>query len=393
MKSPFRFAVFTSIVALVTIGCPPHQEAGKPPATAKKDGGMGGSDWKMSKSGVGFRLSDAEPQVEPPAPPAPASKLSDSDTQKIFARMPALKEEEGDKKTFALREKSLPAPRPGKTVKESFPPSVTNVGPVATAITGALEVVRKVPEGEVSLAPHLSVTFSQPMVPVTSHADLGKRPVPVTLTPTPPGEWIWVGTKTVQFKPKDRFPMSTEYSVEVPAGTKSDSGNALAQAVKWKFTTPTLQVQSATPNHSSVGRSPMIVMTFDQKIKREDLFNFINVTAGSSKVPVHLVDPEEEETKENADEGEDDNDYYGYRYNTPNNFWKGDGKKDRWIAFKPNSELPIDTDIHVKLEKGAPSAEGPRKLPSTYEFSFRTYGPFKLTEAKCGWNDDCEPFT
>ena len=80
------------------------------------------------------------------------------------------------------------------------------------------------------LAPYLSVTFNQPMVALTSLADLAANAVPVKLSPLPAGKWRWVGTKTLMFEPSGRFPMATKYTVEIPAGTKSATGGTLAEA-------------------------------------------------------------------------------------------------------------------------------------------------------------------
>ena len=68
--------------------------------------------------------------------------------------------------------------------------------PVARDATKPLEVLRWMPEGEVPLAPELSVTFSQPMVAVTSQEDAAKT-TPVKLTPQPKGNWRWIGTRTI----------------------------------------------------------------------------------------------------------------------------------------------------------------------------------------------------
>jgi hypothetical protein len=39
--------------------------------------------------------------------------------------------------------------------------------------------------------------------------------VPLQLTPLPDGEFQWLGTRTLMFKPTYRFPMATQYSVVV----------------------------------------------------------------------------------------------------------------------------------------------------------------------------------
>ena len=123
----------------------------------------------------------------------------------------------------------------GATVLGAFPPKPGK--PAPKVAKGPLEVVRFAPEGDVPLAPHLSVTFSQPMVAVTSLEELASE-TPVRLEPTPKGKWRWVGTKTLLFEPDERFPMATEYTVTVPAGTKAKSGATLAKAVEWTFRTP-----------------------------------------------------------------------------------------------------------------------------------------------------------
>src|SRR5260221_2274943 len=78
------------------------------------------------------------------------------------------------------------------------------------------------------------------MVAVTGHEDLGREARAVRLAPEPPGQWRWVGTKTLLFEPAGRFPMATDYRAEVPAGTRSavEGGRALAQALMRTFTTP-----------------------------------------------------------------------------------------------------------------------------------------------------------
>jgi hypothetical protein len=123
-------------------------------------------------------------------------------------RIRPIKTDADDQQDFAVRDRSLPPPRAGKTIDASFPPSEI-IGQPERVQTGPLDVLRYSPEGDVPLAPQLSVNFSQPMVAV-AHADTTADSVPVRLTPRPPGHWRWVGTKTLVFEPDGRFPMATE---------------------------------------------------------------------------------------------------------------------------------------------------------------------------------------
>src|SRR5262249_12841912 len=159
--------------------------------------------------GLQFRLSEGAEQAErrEPAGPVRAAALPESDAQSLLQRLKPIKSEPSDEQEFAFRERSLPPPLTGKTINDTFPSSERHPGPVEAA-AGLLEVVRYAPEGDVPLAPHLTVTFSQPMVAVTSVEDLAARTVPVKLSPQPPGKWRWIGTKTVLFEPEHRFPMA-----------------------------------------------------------------------------------------------------------------------------------------------------------------------------------------
>jgi len=131
------------------------------------------------------------------------------------------------------------------------------------------------------------------MVAVTSQGDAAKS-TPVTLTPQPKGNWRWLGTRTILFDPDIRFPMSTTYTVEVPAGTKAANGNALDAATKFTFETPPLTMVSRfpvdyQPQHLDV---PMFVL-FDQKIDAQAVLSKITVTANGKAVQVTKIDDAE----------------------------------------------------------------------------------------------------
>src|SRR5262249_57182776 len=94
--------------------------------------------------------------------PFRAAVLPDTEAQSLLQRLKPIKTDAADEQEFAFRDRSLPPPLTGKTINESFPSSERSAGPGETPI-GPLEVVRYAPEGDVPLAPHLTVTFSQPI--------------------------------------------------------------------------------------------------------------------------------------------------------------------------------------------------------------------------------------
>lgn len=199
------------------------------------------------EEGLQFRLREGttQPDQRPITKLAPATVLSDRETEAVLKRLPPIKSEPSDETDFAKRAQSLPPPRTGITVMQPFPATTEMVAPDATA-AGPLEVVRYSPEGDVPIAANLSVTFSQPMVAITSQAEAA-RSVPVKLEPETPGKWRWIGTKTLLFEPDVRFPMATQYSVTVPPGIKSAIGGTLSNAKSWTFTTPAPTVKKTYP--------------------------------------------------------------------------------------------------------------------------------------------------
>ncbi|MBO0798877.1 MAG: Ig-like domain-containing protein, partial [Blastocatellia bacterium] len=216
--------------------------------------------FRLSEGSEGDEGAKHESRITAPK----ADVLSDEEAQSLLRRLPPIKSEDDDEKDFALRDRSLPPPRTGRTISESFPPPGDANAPEQIS-SGPLEVLRFAPEGEVPIAPHLSVTFSQPMVPVTSNSDLAALEAPVKLSPQPKGKWRWIGTKTLLFEPEGRFPMATNYTVEIPAGTKSASGNSLASMKRWTFSTPPLQIKGKFPFGAPHSRNPVIFIEFNQR--------------------------------------------------------------------------------------------------------------------------------
>src|SRR5690606_837527 len=241
----------------------------------------------------------------------------------------------------------------------------------------ALKVTRFAPEGEVPVAPHLSITFNQPMVAITSHADTVARGVPVTLTPQPRGTWRWLGSKTLLFDPVVRFPAATEYKVEIAAGIKSASGAVLKRPVSFSFATPAPKVTQMWPQHGPQKRDPLMFVAFDQKVNADAVLPTIELVAGARAFKVRAATADEiagDPAVKSLIAAEDKAEHQG-----------------RYVVFKPTGLLPADASVAVNVGPGTPSAEGPRKTTSAQSFSFRTYGPMKIVEWRCSWGNNCPP--
>ncbi len=328
-------------------------------------------------TGLEFILAEGKPTEQAPVRPplAPAKPLGEREVKALLARLPAFPVDPAEAKDFALRPASQPPPKTGTTVLASFPGPPQGAPPAVA--TGPLKVLRHAPDGEVPIAADLSLTFSQPMVPVTSRDDLAATEVPVKLSPQPPGVWTWVGTKTLLFRPTDRFPMATEYRVEVPAGVAAIKGGKLGEPALFSFSTPPPTLASAPLRDATTSRRPRIFIAFDQRIDPAAVLASIKLgPAGGPPVALHLVPPAEalkhKDLRTSIESTE----------------------PGRWLVVQPDQALPPDRQITVVLAAGLPSAEGPRKTTKPQEFSFKTFGALKFVAAECGWGQpDCPPGT
>ena len=135
-------------------------------------------------NGLTFRLSEAaegaEKRVKTGLPAT--DPLSQTDANGILKRLPDIKSDPDDRTDFAKRVGTLPAPKTGSRIPVKFPSDEMRAAPGIDLSGKTLSVLRYSPEGEVTLAPDLSVTFSQPMVAVTSQQQAAEF-APVEISP------------------------------------------------------------------------------------------------------------------------------------------------------------------------------------------------------------------
>jgi alpha-2-macroglobulin len=347
-------------------------------SSTSNTGGSGGTG-KSADPGkqLGFRLSKgaAVAGAATATPVVGGTPLDEAAINAILARLSPWDDKAAVRAAFKWPTVSLAAPRPGRTIDQPFPAAVAP--PPAESTDGPLQVERFQPEGDVGIAPFISITFNHPMVPITTLGQLAASDVPVRVTPAVEGKWQWIGTKTLRFDAAvggiDRLPMATEYNVVIPAGTKAAVGAPLAKEIAFSFRTPPVTVQSTQPSDGSesLSRTPTFVLVFDQRIDAARVLETIALKAGDKSVPIRIA---------TADEIKADK--------TVNVSSLLDG---RWVAFRPVDQLPTDTALRVEVAKDTKSAEGPRTTTEVQSYSFRTYPPLKLKNTSCGDGPRCIP--
>ena len=370
------------IIAIRNRSLPGPENQGVPIGeSVLSEGGPSAMEDVSRTAPIGLSEGSSQPQSFEPLPVTAGEPLSEEQIQQILSRVPGFALEPEDQVDFKIAQDPIPPPRPGETVAESFPPAPESVQ-VEAVPTGPLEVLRYGPEGEISIAPFISITFNQPMVPLTSLEELAAEQVPVRLEPALPGTWRWLGVKTLTFQYDseliDRLPKSTEYRVSVPAGTRAANGAVLAETVEWTFTTPPLQVVANFPVNREVPQplEPLFFIAFDQRIDPQAVLETIEVFAGPRLVTVKLATEAEIQSDEAVSR---------QVKTTP---------EGRWLAFKAVEPLPEDTEISVKVGPGTPSAEGPLLTAEAYSFGFRTYAALRIARHGCAWGGSpCQPLT
>lgn len=325
-----------------------------------------------TKKAVELELTEGTPEIEAAAPANKilhASALPVERLKELLKRLPpAVAPEKSE--DFNIPAGVTPPARPGKLISIPFPPKDTAAAPPVKpqVKVGPLTVIRKGPEGSLSNAGDVSVTFSQAMIPLSdaeSEVITGNKPVHIT--PEPKGKWRWVGTQTLLFKPDGKhLPNATTYKIEIPKGTKSVLGGTLANTVAWTINTPPASLESFTPDdaNSSYQQShdidQIMYAVFNQDVDASKALAAIHVSEGKIQHSLRLATEQEINDKKKG-------------IASVVKSYKG-----RIVAFKTTKPFAKDKLIQVDIGPGIPSKEGPLVGKDSWHSEFRTYGPLGI---------------
>lgn len=307
--------------------------------------------------------------------PFAVEPLSEEKAVLLFAKVPKL-----NARSFS-NEPSLPVarrdPPPFESIKAvTFPPEEQ------FAFSGelpdhALQVVRYSPSQDVERANHVSLTFSKPMVPLTSQAELAALELPVTMNPEVPGTWSWVGTRTLMFRAEGRLPGATKYQIEVPAGISSTGAEKLDFPFRWEFSTAPLSLVRSYPGEVPQPLRPFIALEFNQAVDASRLKPFLSVRSGGNELEFAILKQSLFEFPEEIER------------------FLASASAERTVVLRPLQNADPATTITVELGAGAPSNEGPLPSKERQLFSFRTFGGLKMAGQNCAAEDrdayDCDP--
>lgn len=224
----------------------------------------------------------------------------------------------------------------------------------------------------------ITIVFDRPMVPLTQvQGALSKvlfSDASVSITPAVSGAWRWMGTSTATFRPSKPLLRATKYSVSVPAGIRTLSGDRIEAETQWSFETERPRVLSITPESGSKSAGPTTTVSirFNQPVQRAKLAEYIRLFDGtvsestltsSSKTGSGVLVPVKK-----------------FRYGTMKE--NATVKEDRTvIELDLATPLAFGRTYSLYILAGLPGEEGNLGTAEMVSSSFSTVGDFKVLSA------------
>lgn len=233
--------------------------------------------------------------------------------------------------------------------------SVTSM--VVPQTSGKVELIITTPMGEtqtIDQTQMIVATFNQPMVPLRE-VPVNEDSGPLLIRPTVSGKYRWQGTRTLSFIPADRLPYSTEYTVKIPAGTKSISAKVMDRDFIWKFETPRPRVISHSPSNQqkNVELDHAILIRFNQPVDPQTVSKWISIEEhiGNNIAYIPFTASQADDKKEVIE-------------NT--------------ILLKSTNGWQKEGVYVVRCKAGIVGTEGLLPMTSDYSFTFKTFREFKF---------------
>lgn len=315
--------------------------------------------------------ADSAHASPPPSAPRQVVPLP-ADTDPFATLMPPTRPDlpEDDPRADLLRLGPQVPPEVGQ-IEESFPPPPAP-GQPPTVKLPPMTVTRHHPDAEVELLDRVSVTFSQPMVPLADLAALAEMPSPLSIAPAVLGDFVWLGTDTVAFQPAGRMPFANSYVATVAAGTKSALGGTLAEDFSFSFKTPRPRLEGSVPSDGAEEIEPdaTITLYFNADIDPSQVLPLLQLkdVAGES-YSLRLLGrpPKDPDATSRVAIAEDER------------------RRARALVVQPEAPLPTGMHFVLAIAESLTSTEGPLTADTKHFVRFATYYPLEVTGATCSW--------
>lgn len=205
------------------------------------------------------------------------------------------------------------------------------------------------PESETNENSEITLVFNRPMVPLTTLNELESREIPIEISPQTEGKWKWISTRSLQFTPKERLQLSSNYTVKSIANFDSLDGVSVAPFTYEFFTRP-LRYQHASSSTLNYNRP--ISISFNQPVDLERSKAEISVYNKTLEKEIDFIAEYPKPTRNSRTGEEKVNKSTILIYPTEDQF----GRKRIWdfthqYDFEIAKAYPLEGDIILETEK------------------------------------------
>lgn len=227
--------------------------------------------------------------------------------------------------------------------------------------TNPVQIISAMPQGQTTgfaEVQSITVTFNQPMVALQA-TPTDQSDGPLSIQPSVKGRYRWTGTRSLVFTPDAPLTAATRYTVTIPAGVKSVSGDELATAYVWTFETPRPRLLDSRPKHKTTGMKldQSFYLRFNQPMDLSRIQGRIYLLDKTVSVPIDFSTP-----------GQDESDRLF------------SDRASHIIKVTPRMPLKMERTLTLVVSEGLPAAQGDLGVAETKKLTFSTYGPLQFVK-------------
>lgn len=257
-----------------------------------------------------------------------------------------------------------------------------------------VEILRITPEGnDVSAGREIVLQFNRPMVPV---GDMGREQaeLPLDITPAVNCQWRWLNTSALscQLDNDEKLTESTEYTLHIRPGIKSEDGQTIDHAITHRFITARADISYTNFKTWRGPGTPVIRVVFNQPVTKSSvehsLFFMAAEKSGRHYGLTAERDPDDYETPvfvqvpgtkmvailSPGDKRHSDEDEHKLGTETARRVW----------LVSPDQALPLESTMRLQVHPGLISAMGNAPgIVNRIVVQFDTFPAFRFLGVKC----------
>ena len=262
-----------------------------------------------------------------------------------------------------------------------------SVSPVPADAAQSLKIIRFTPSGvDVPSGRQIIIQFDRPVVSV-GRMERDPSEIPITIRPVLKGQWRWLNSDTLalQLDEKNALKLATRYRITVAPGMQAEDGSTLNGKVSHTFVTRRPKVRYTWLKIWLSPGMPVIRLTFDQPVYRSTVRQFIYLQrAGTKSDRTFLIVEPDPQDRQQPIAGDPRRSVEGISRPVPE---AKDEARRIWLV-RPETDMPIDIGVKLKIEPGLFSAYGPEPGAENRDLvEFHTFPQFAFLGVECSDNN------